>query len=213
VYLRSACSLLALLVLPFPLLAASPAAQEDYQEAVARTADAARGARLYVTCAGCHRQNGRGNLDGSVPLIAGQHPLVTVKQLTDYRHAQRWDPRMQIYADNHVLADTQAIADVAAHVAVLERKGAGGTGPGDRLEQGRRIYAASCASCHGPAGEGNPALLAPRIAGQHYNYLLRLFRDATEGTRPNFDAGHVQLLKRIGEQDLAALADALARMD
>jgi hypothetical protein len=86
---------------------------------------------------------------------------VTIKQLTDYRHAQRWDPRMQVYADNHVLADTQAIADVAAHVASL----------------------------------------------------LRLFRGAVDGGRPNFDARHVQLLQQIDREELTALADTLARME
>lgn len=211
-YLRRVFPLLALLVLPTALLAASPA-QQDYQDAIGKTADPARGARLYVTCAGCHRQNGRGNIDGSVPLIAGQHQQVTIKQLTDYRHALRWDPRMQIYADNHVLADTQAIADVAAHVAALERKGAGGTGPGTRLETGRGIYAASCASCHGLAGEGNAILLAPRLAGQHFEFLLRLFSGAVDGSRPNFGDTHVQLLRRIDRSDLTALADALARIE
>src|SRR5690606_7694244 len=116
-------------------------------------------------------------------------------------------------ADNHVLADTQAIADVAAHVAALERKGAGGTGPGERLERGRNLYAASCASCHGLAGEGNAALLAPRLAGQHFEFLLRLFRGAVDGSRPNFDARHVQLLQGIERADLVALADALARTE
>jgi cytochrome c553 len=211
-YLRRVLSLLALLVLPSVLLAASPA-QQDYQDAMGKTADPARGARLYVTCAGCHRQNGRGNLDGSVPLIAGQHRQVIMKQLTDYRHAQRWDPRMQVYADNHVLADTQAIADVAAHVAALERKGAGGTGRGERLETGRGIYAASCASCHGLAGEGNATLLAPRLAGQHFEFLLRLFNGALDGSRPTFDARHVQLLRRIDREDRSAVADALARTE
>lgn len=211
-YLRKVLLLLALVVLPTGLFAAA-ARQEDYQDAIAKTADPARGARLYVTCAGCHRQNGRGNLDGSVPLIAGQHWQVTIKQLTDYRHALRWDPRMQLYADNHVLVDTQAIADVAAHVATLERKGPGGTGRGDRVEQSRSLYAASCASCHGMAGEGNAALLAPRLAGQHYEFSLRLFREALEGNRPNFDTQHRQLLQRLDREDLGGLADWLARIE
>ena len=43
---------------------------------------------------------------------------------------------------------------------------------------------AVCASCHGAAGEGNPALNAPRLAGQEAWYLrrqLHAFRDGVRG--------------------------------
>lgn len=202
--------LLALALAP-AALAASPAMQ-DFQEAIGKTPDAARGERLYVPCAGCHRPNGRGNMDGSVPLIAGQHLRVIIRQLADYRHARRWDPRMQHYADNHVLPDVQALADVAAHIAALDRAGTAGTGKGDQLPLGRSLYAQHCASCHGRTGEGDAETLAPRIAGQHYAYLLRQLHDAVEGRRPNFPAEHIRLLERFGRDELTGLADALARM-
>lgn len=201
------------------LLALSPAAQaatpamQDFQEALGKTPDAQRGARLYVTCAGCHRENGHGNRDGSVPLIAGQHRQVLLKLLADYRHARRWDPRMQHYADNHVLPDTQAMADVAAHIAALDRKGAAGTGRGDQVRRGRSLYATACASCHGARGEGDGATYVPRIAGQHYAYLLRLFQDAVEGRRRSFPDDHVRLLERMDQDELSALADALSRTE
>lgn len=208
--MRMLCPLLALLALPV-VQAATPARQ-DFQEAVARTPDLARGAKLFVTCAGCHRQNGRGNLDGSVPVIAGQHLHVLVKQLADYRHAGRWDPRMQHYADNLVLPDVQAIADVAAHVAALDRAGTAGQGRGDQLALGRALYAERCASCHGQRGEGDAATVVPRIAGQHYAYLLRQFHDAVEGRRPTYPADHIRLLERFARDELTGLADAVARM-
>jgi cytochrome c553 len=209
--MRALFPLLALLAAPAMAPAASPAMQ-DYQEAVGKIPDLARGASLFRTCAGCHRDNGRGNIDGSVPLIAGQHQRVTVKQLADYRHARRWDPRMQQYADNHVLADAQAIADVAAYAASLPRAGIAGQGNGSQVQKGRGIFAAQCASCHGAAGEGDAAALVPRIAGQHYAYLLRQFHDAVEGRRPNFPAEHVRLLERFDRDELNGLADALARL-
>lgn len=209
--MRALFPLLALLVVPALAPAASPAMQ-DFQEAIGKTPDPARGASLFRTCAGCHRDNGRGNIDGSVPLIAGQHLRVTVKQLTDYRHAKRWDPRMQQYADNHVLTDVQAIADVAAHAAALPRNGTAGQGDGSQVQKGRGIYATQCASCHGAAGEGDANTLVPRIAGQHYAYLLRQFHDAVEGRRPNYPAEHVRLLERFDRDELNGLADALARI-
>lgn len=198
------------LLLPGVVQAASPA-QQDFQEAVARTPDLVRGERLYVTCAGCHRDTGAGNRDGSVPVIAGQHRQVVIRQLADYRHARRWDPRMQHYADSHVLPDAQAIADVAGYIESLPRTQAAGTGRGDLVQRGRAVFAARCASCHGRQAEGDAAELVPRIDGQHHNYLLRLFNDAVEGTRPSFPADHLRLLEDLSADDRLALADALAR--
>ena len=202
--------LLPALLLPVAALTATPASQ-DFQEAIGRTPDLARGEKLFVTCAGCHRANGRGNLDGSVPLIAGQHSRVVMKQLTAYRHAGRWDPRMQHYADTHVLQDVQAIADVAAYVASLQRAGNSGTGQGNRLQLGRAVYDERCAACHGRRGEGDDAAVVPRLDGQHHAYLVRMFRDGVEGTRPAFGTDHISLLQGLGADQLDAVADFLAR--
>lgn len=202
--------LLTLALLPSIAPAATPA-QQDYQEAIGKTPDLQRGERLFVSCAGCHRQDGRGNPDGTVPKIAGQHQRVVVRQLSDYRHAIRWDPRMQHYADNHVLRDPQAIADVAAHVAALDRSTTSGTGPGDQVARGRALYAARCASCHGADGGGDEAALVPRISGQHFTHVLRMLRDGVEGTRPSFPADHLRLLEQLDPVEMTALADAISR--
>ena len=44
--------------------------------------------------------------------------------------------------------------------------------PGD-VAQGKRLYAKECGSCHGKDGMGKPAKLAPRLVGQHSNYIKR----------------------------------------
>jgi cytochrome c553 len=204
-------ALLAFIGLPVAVPAASPA-QQDYQEAMNKVPDLARGAREYVTCTGCHRENGRGNLDGSVPLIAGQHFRVLVKQIADYRHARRWDPRMQHYADNHFLPDTQAIADVAAYISQLDPRGTSGTGQGDQLALGREIHARRCAACHGRAGEGNGGEGIPRLAGQHYAYTLRQLHDFLEGRRPRLTPDHVPMIKDLVRDELTGLADAQSRL-
>lgn len=202
--------LFAMALFPLHSLAASPA-QQDYQEAIGKMPDLQRGEKLFVTCAGCHGQEGRGNVDGTVPKIAGQHQRVVVRQLSDYRHAIRWNPRMQHYADNHVLADPQAIADVAGFIAAITRSTSAGVGPGDQAERGRALYAARCASCHGPAGDGDAAALVPRIGGQHFTYVLRMLSEAVEGARPSFPADHLRMLEQLDRIDLVALADAIAR--
>jgi cytochrome c oxidase subunit 2 len=52
--------------------------------------------------------------------------------------------------------------------------------------QGAAMYAV-CAACHGPQGEGNPALNSPKLAGQQGWYLRRQiehFRAGVRGTDP-----------------------------
>ena len=56
---------------------------------------------------------------------------------------------------------------------------------------GQQLFA-QCVACHGAKGEGNPAVGAPAIAGQHVAYLqrqLRNFRAGVRGTRPGDTQG------------------------
>ncbi len=47
---------------------------------------------------------------------------------------------------------------------------------------GKSLYA-TCAACHGPAGQGNKALNAPKIAGQEDWYLTRQLQNYKKGIR------------------------------
>lgn len=195
------------------LAVAAPAAGQDYAQAMRASPDARRGAALFATCASCHGADGMGLVDGSVPRIAGQHRQVLTRQIVDYRHARRGDPRMEAVAARHQLKDAQAIADVAQFAATLEPVTAVGTGRGDNLELGRQLYLARCSACHGRAGEGDAEAVAPRLAGQHYMYLLRQLHDALEGRRPMLGDTHNRLLKDLDRDGLQALADTLSRTD
>jgi len=64
--------------------------------------------------------------------------------------------------------------------------------------------AAVCAACHGPDGNST-APDFPRLAGQHYDYLLRALMDYKSGARKNpIMAPLVEKLTRRDMQDLAA---------
>lgn len=187
--------------------------QQDLDAARRSAADLDRGADLFQVCASCHGANGAGARNGSVPRIGGQLRAVLLKQLVDFRHARRWDPRMESVADSHHLGAPQAIADVAAYVANLKVRSPAGVGEGDFVELGAQRYQRDCAQCHGSRGAGDARSLAPRLAGQHYEYLRRQIYDAVDGRRPNFSAGHIRLLARLQHDDIAGIADFLARMD
>lgn len=53
---------------------------------------------------------------------------------------------------------------VLAGATALAHAG-GPAGDAQRIEAGRQVYAAQCASCHGPRGEGQPNWEQPNAAG------------------------------------------------
>ena len=192
---------------------AANTARSDFDRALHAKANLQHGEELFQTCATCHGPTGNGADDGSIPRIAGQHFRVLVRQLVDYRYEMRWDIRMEHYAGRGLLKDAQSIADVAAYVAQLARDAPRNVGDGSLLRHGAQVYAQRCAECHGPKGEGERLVLVPRVAGQHYAYLLRQMYDGVDGRRPNFSAAHVRILARLERDDIVGVADFLSRSE
>ena len=191
---------------------AESAARDEYDSVLVRTPDRLHGETLFGNCARCHAANGAGAQDGSVPAIAGQHFRVLARQLADYRHDKRWDARMEHFADTPYVIATQDVADVADYISSLKPTGPGVSGDGEQLAHGASVYAQRCASCHGLQGEGDQLKAYPRLAGQHYPYVLRQLHDAVEGRRPNFSKAHVRLLASMERDDYIGIADYLSRI-
>ncbi len=198
-------------VLPFVAYGAS-ITQQEYDSVLHSKADLLHGAKLFETCAACHGTDGAGVADGTVPAIAAQHFRVLARELVDYRHDKRWDQRMEHFTDEHHLSGAQDIADVAAYISSVPATRSLGRGSGEYLAKGAQVYSRKCASCHGAAAEGDNRRGYPRLAGQHYEYLLRQLHDAVEGRRPNFPGEHIRLLQRFELPDFVGVADYLSRL-
>lgn len=195
-----------------PMAAAAGNAKSELNAVLGMKANADHGAQLFLQCVACHGDDANGKPDGSVPRIAGQHFRVLAKQLVDFRYGKRWDFRMEGMADKHHLAGSQDIADVAAHVAGLTRLGSRGIGSGEFVEEGSRIYAEKCQSCHGRDAKGDSAQGIPRLAGQHYGYLMRQMYDAVDGRRPAMPPLHSKRIAPLDFQQVRAVADYLSRI-
>jgi cytochrome c553 len=208
------CYTVSMLIGLFNLALAHPASlpQVEYSQVLASPRDATRGRDLFAPCTACHGANGGGSTDGLVPAIAGQHFQVLTRQLVDYRYSKRWDPRMESVARGHLLPDAEAIAAVATYVSTLPYPPVIGLGDGEHAVYGGQVYRRLCSSCHGLAGEGDAGRGVPRLAGQHYAYLLRQLHDAVDNRRPNFSPEHVQLLKRFQYIEFVGVADYVARL-
>jgi cytochrome c553 len=190
------------------------ARDQEFREGAWLEPNLEHGADLYQTCAACHGQDGRGTQDGEIPAIAGQHGSVLLKQLTDFRHEQRWNERMRNFTDRHHLPGAQDLTDVAAYVAQLPRfpPSAKGIGDGRDLGEGASVYFRSCERCHGPLGQGDVLRNRPRLAGQHYAYLLRQLQETAGGQRPGMDRAHVDMLKQVSPEQMRGVADYLSRV-
>jgi cytochrome c553 len=54
--------------------------------------------------------------------------------------------------------------------------------------------------------------MRPRLAGQHYQYLLRQLDDTAAGKRPGMDAEHVKLIGKLSTGERSGVADYLSRL-
>lgn len=201
-----------LLSQPLPAIA-DKESEKEYQAVIHAKVDPQHGEQLFQsTCARCHGAAASGADDGSIPALAGQKFRFIARQLVDYRHDERWDVRMEHFADFPYLVFAQDVADAAGYLARMPRTGTPAQGSGEYLEHGQELYAHRCASCHGTSGMGDEQRAYPRLASQHYPYLVRQMHDALEGRRPNFSHAHVRLLSSFNRDDIDGVADYLSRL-
>ncbi len=189
----------------------SPVA-EEFDSIMRLHANVAHGAQVYETCSACHGKNGEGVSDGTVPAIAGQHLSVIVWALVSFRQGTRVDPRMGHFTDKRHLHSEHDIADVAAYVSRMPPPGEASHGDDQQVARGLELYQAQCSSCHGHSGQGDGPNRYPRLAGQHYGYLLLQAQEAMSGQRINLSGEHGQLLRTLQPTDLTAICDYLSRL-
>jgi cytochrome c553 len=184
---------------------------EDMKRALAYKASAQRGHASYKICKGCHKVDGSGLADADYPQLAGQHASVIIKQMMDIRAGRRDNPRMYPFSGEWIVS-AEEIADIAAYLNQLPVPASNGKGDGGKLALGKRLYDKDCASCHGGNGEGDAKHFYPRVAGQHYLYLLRENRESRDQGRRNANPEMVKLLKPYTDTDIEAVSDYMSRL-
>jgi len=159
----------------------------------ATSGDPKRGGFVAFNCVACHAEEAPAS-EPWIPKLAGLDPLVTFKQLDDFRSETRLSGPMSAIAQS---LTSQDFADVAAYYS--SRPGLpkdGGQRPlrsnsgyhnGDSIQ--RLIYAgdpkrgiAACAACHGPGGY---LIGAPSLTHQNALYLEQQLQAFAQGTRAN----------------------------
>jgi cytochrome c553 len=169
-----------------------------------------QGKVIYQVCSSCHLPNGEGLHDGTMPQLAGQRRSVLIKQMTDIRSGLRDNPSMYPYVAR--LDGPQALSDVAGYIETLPIPDDNGVGSGTDLERGEQLYASQCARCHGLEGEGMEEAFYPRIAAQHYRYLVRQIIDIAGGRRGNANPDMTRVVENLSAKEIASVADYVSRI-
>jgi cytochrome c553 len=145
--------------------------------------------KVTTVCQTCHGVNGN-STSGTFPRLNAQQAPYIEAQLKNFRAHSRSDPHAMAYMWGMASQlDDALAADIAKYYA-----GQKPTEPqsGGRLAaEGKSIFTNGvpahnippCAACHGDHGEGTAD--APRIAGQHADYLKHQLEDFRSLVREN----------------------------
>lgn len=119
---------------------------------------------------------------------------------------------MNAFAARHHLEGSQDLADVAAYISSLPARWTNELGTGQFTALGAQVYSRACVSCHGADAAGNDRLRYPRLAGQHYGYLVRQIDMMNRGTRFTSSGDHAKLLESLTDEEISGVADHLSRL-
>ncbi len=170
--------------------------------------DAEAGRPKAEACAACHGPDGR--LANPVfPILAGQTARYVYLQLKDFKEARRTSPEMAPFV---ATLSREDMLDLAAFYAAQKPAATGFKADAAKLERGRAKAAETlCTMCHLGGFKGQNEI--PRVAGQHYEYVLKQMKDFKTGRRTN-DAGTMSSVsKTLSDEDMDALAQYLANLD
>jgi cytochrome c553 len=168
--------------------------------APAGAADLEAGRRKSEPCAACHGRDGNSTIPGT-PSLAGQPVYFTHWQLIKYRDGRRKDPQMSPAAQN--LSDTD-MADLAAYYeAQRPRQRPAKIDPAKVVAGAQLANLHHCTSCHRPGLVGQQQV--PRLAGQDFEYLLKLLRSFKAKTASDLDGMMTMSAQPLQEQDVLNL--------
>lgn len=171
--------------------------------ALAQDADAGR--KKAEMCVACHGQNGN-STNAQFPILAGQNSRYLYFQLRDFKEGRRKNPMMDPIVAN---LSKQDMFDLAAYFAAKTPVSTQFRADPEKARKGKaKAEEVLCTMCHLGGFKGQNEI--PRVAGQHYEYIVKQLHDFRAQRRTN-DAGNMtSVAKTLSDADIDDLAQYIA---
>ena len=182
------------------------------------------GRQLYQGCIACHGEQGQGNIQLHAPALAGLGESYLQRQLEYFKRQVRGGENADQYAKQMagmsvLLPDSEAIKHVSAYLNQLPsntQSSHSKTTSENRStnldwSKGKSLYQ-NCGYCHGENAQGNYAMYAPRLQGQHSDYLKRqilAYQSGQRGAHPKDTYGNQMRLMASILKDESAIDSVL----
>ncbi|HYQ79872.1 MAG TPA: c-type cytochrome, partial [Anaeromyxobacteraceae bacterium] len=130
-------------------------------------------------------------------------------ELKDFKEGRRSDPQMTPFA---AALSREDMFDLSAYFAAQKPVAPPFQADPAKVALGRdKAREVLCTMCHLGGFRGQNEI--PRVAGQHYAYVVKQMQDFKAGRRTN-DAGNMaSVSKTLSDQDIENLAQYLATLD
>ncbi len=173
----------------------------------ARAQDVEAGRKKAEACVACHGPSGN-SVAPQFPILAGQTARYLYLQLKDFKEGRRAEPLMDPFIAGLSREDMFDLA--AFYAAQKPRPNTFKSDPARAVRGKAKADEVLCTMCHLGGFLGQNEI--PRLAGQHYEYVVKQIRDFKAGRRTN-DAGNMaSVAKTLSERDIEDLAHYLSSL-
>ena len=173
----------------------------------ARAQDVEAGRKKAEPCAACHGPGGNSAV-AQFPILAGQTARYLYLQLKDFKEGRRKEPTMDPLV---APLSREDMLELAAYFAAQRLKPGNFKVDDQRAERGKaKADETLCTMCHLGGFMGQNEI--PRVAGQHYEYIVKQMKDFKNYRRTN-DAGNMaSVSKTLSDRDIEDLGHYLTSL-